>query len=426
MPIKSHSRDAEASPGIALEKSHEWYGDGDTIVHGVYAEDVDPDSTIEIITVGEVYRQANQRTEAQMKIWNWNSNTQTLTLESTNEWSLGGSKTAALSVHAADIDDDNIVEIVTAGYGLLQNETLHCDLIVWEYSPLSGWYAAVEIAQLIYTMYNSVYSANIDTSDNYLEIAVAGVVFRNPDNATLDLFRWNGTHMSGLAHVEWQSGDTNATAVYAKDVDGDTVVEILTGGYFYSNSDQWAEVRVWNYSNSNLNLEDSDDWQRLDGDTEVRSIFAENIDSDSDVEILACGRAIHGMTTELWGDLESFTHDGTDITKERNRQWQAQQDDTVCSSVFVKEVTGSAPIDIITGGRALISGTQNGQVVVWNRDGATFDSLDSVEWYTTDDTEVHSVYAEDVDADNPVEILSGGQAYDRTRIKAQLRIWYWT
>ncbi len=419
-----------ASPGITLEKSEEWYGDGDTIVHSVYAENVDGDAQIEIITVGEVYKRANTRTEAQMKIWNWNSNMQTLTLEATKEWSLGGSKTVALSVYAADVDNDGNTEIVTVGYGRTQNNSLNCDLLVWQYA-MGDYIIEHEYSQSVDTIYNSVYATQIDTSDDELEIVIAGVDLGSPDSATLYIETWNQTTMTLKDSVEWgpDDYDANATAVYARNVDGDGLVEILTVGYYYdASNDQHAELRVWNYDSSSLNFEDDQPWQRRSGsDTEARSVFAENIDGIDGIEIVTCGRVIDSQTGEPWGDLESFTHSGSTISDDRDIQWQgSDDDDTVCSSVFVKEVTDDIAMDIITGGGTLVSGTQNGQIVVWSAQVGTFQEQGSTEWYTTDDTEVHSVFSGDIDADDEVEILSGGEAYDGTRIRAQLRIWYWT
>lgn len=413
---------------ITLERSQEWYGQGDTKVHGVCAANVDGDADIEIVTVGEVYTGMVTGTRAQLKIWSWNSNTQVLTLEATKEWSFGGTVTVALSVYAGDIDNDNHNEIVTAGYGLYQGH-LHNDLTIWKYNPLLSDYEMLwEVGQDIDTAFNSVYATQIDTNDSYYEIVVAGVDFGTPDDATLSMFTWNGTAITVKASTSWRpgNGDANATGVYAKDVDGDSTVEILTSGYYYSSGSQWAEVRVWYNGTSGLTLEDDQPWRERSGDTEARAVFAENIDTDSDIEILTCGMAIDGRTSELWADLQSFIHSGTTVSGEREAQWQEQGDDTVCSSVFVKEVTGGSPIDIITGGKATISGTENGQVVVWEYSGNTFSEQDSAEWYTTDDAEVHSVFAENIDADAAVEMLSGGEAYDGTRIRAQLRIWYWT
>ena len=58
--------------------------------------------------------------------------------------------------------------------------------------------------------------------------------------------------------------------------------------------------------------------------------------------------------------------------------------------------------------------------------GSDINPVETEEWYTIDDTEAHSVFVRDIDADDEVEIISGGQAFDRTRIQAQLRIWYWS
>ncbi|MCK4444078.1 MAG: hypothetical protein KAW09_06015, partial [Thermoplasmata archaeon] len=272
---------------ITLEKSQEWYGQGDTKVHGVCAANVDTDADTEIITVGEVYTGMVTGTRAQLKVWSWNSNTQVLTLEATKEWSFGGTVTVALSVYAGDIDNDNHNEIVTAGYGLYQGH-LHNDLTIWKYNPLLSDYEMLwEVGEDVDTAFNSVYATQIDTNDSYYEIVVAGVVFGTPDDATLSMFTWNGTAITVKAFTSWcpGNGDANATGVHARSVDGDNDAEILTAGYYYASGNQHAELRVWNYTSSTLNLEDDDNWRRRsNGNTEARSVYAENIDAGSDIE----------------------------------------------------------------------------------------------------------------------------------------------
>ena len=142
---------------------------------------------------------------------------------------------------------------------------------------------------------------------------------------------------------------------------------------------------------------------------------------------MTCGNTVD-LSNAVWGDLETFTHSGTTISEDRDEQWRYSGADTECHSVYAGQVNATGFLDIITVGKTIISGTDNGQIIMWNYPtmGPGIHVEDDVQWYTTNDTEAHSVFVGNVDADIDVEILSGGQAFDRTRIQAQLRIWYWS
>ncbi len=410
-----------ASPGITLERSEEWEEEGDTFVYAIFAEDVDGDDTVEILTGGKAY--TGIRTEAQLRIWSWSGSV--LTLEKTHVWNLGGIETAVLSIYAGDVDNDDTVEIVTAGYGYVNN-AFSCNLVIWNWNEgYSQLTKEAELSQSVPSIFNSVYVEQLDGS-GLPEIILAGVDLGSPDEATLEVWTFDGRTLDFNDRESWSNGDydANATAVYARDVDSDVDIDIMTAGYFDTAiMGRHAELRVWHYSDSQLYQEDDHYWTG-EGQAEALSVYAEDIDSDSTTEIITCGNTIDPIDGTM-GFLKTFTHDGSDISEDRYEPWQ-DGTHTECRSVYAKQVNAAGHIDIITVGMATISGTDNGQITVWNPSVSGFDEQDTdVTWYTTDDTAANAVFAMDVDPDDDVEMLTGGQAYDTHDMKAQLRIWYW-
>jgi hypothetical protein len=417
---------------ITYQTSVEWYGSGKTVVHGVYAAETDRDGTTEIITVGEVYNGPMAGTKAQMKIWSWDSVNQRLTNERTKEWYFGatGWTTVALSVFAGDLDHDTYNEIVVVGYASHSN-IYNNDLTIWEYNTMTSDYDKVyEIGETEDTMFNSVYAANIDTSTDELEIVVAGVVFGpSYESATLDMFNYhiNGM-MSLVANTEWDynNADTNAKGVYAANLDSTGTMEIITAGYRHVSGVQNAEASVWTYSTGTLNPEASEGWDGGGDSAEALSVFAADVGGSSNLEIIVCGNA-YDSTYGMFGNLQTFTYSSSTMTFDREASWQYSSADTECHGVYAGNLDGSSPLDIVTAGTTIISSTDYGQVIMWNYGAGTdIDQEDSEEWHTWDDTEAHAVFIGNVDSDVTIEIVTGGQAYDGTRIEAQLRVWYWS
>lgn len=107
-------------------------------------------------------------------------------------------------------------------------------------------------------------------------------------------------------------------------------------------------------------------------------------------------------------------------------QWLNSTSTTECRAVYAADVTGNSDLEIFAGGFAPFSGTQNGQIVTLNFNGTALVPIGWNNWYTTSDTQVHAVYAKNVDGDSDVEVISGGQAKDAEgTLNSQLRIWHW-
>jgi hypothetical protein len=89
--------------------------------------------------------------------------------------------------------------------------------------------------------------------------------------------------------------------------------------------------------------------------------------------------------------------------------------------VAVGDVDNDGSVEIVTGGDYHDGTRLATQLCVW--DGATL-ALEGVKsWYWTSDTYINSVAVGDVDNDGSVEIVTGGAYWDGTGYNAQLGVW---
>ena len=137
----------------------------------MFVGDVDGDRTMEILTGGFSYSFSNGSrivSEAPLKVWTWNG--QNVTLEASANW-MGN----ILCLYAADVDGDETVEIVTAGYYRNENSnhTSSC-LRIWhmnnEELSLKTHYEGVTV--------NSIFVSDVD-KDGISEIITVGRLHKN-------------------------------------------------------------------------------------------------------------------------------------------------------------------------------------------------------------------------------------------------------
>jgi hypothetical protein len=78
-------------------------------------------------------------------------------------------------------------------------------------------------------------------------------------------------------------------------------------------------------------------------------------------------------------------------------------------------------MEIVTGGNYHDGTYDYAQLIVWNGSDLTLKTVTCWQWIGN--THINSVASGDVDGDGVVEILTGGNYYDGTRIVAQLVLW---
>jgi hypothetical protein len=316
------------------------------------------------------------------------------------------------SVAVGDVDGDSQVEIVTGG-NYDDGTRRRAQLCVWDGATL-----ALENVQTWYwnddTDIASVAVGDVD-GDSQVEI-VTGGGYDAGYHWEAQLCVWDGTTLA-LENVQtwYWNDDTDIASVAVGDVDGDADIEIVTGGYCYDGRDV-AQLCVWD--GATLALEDVTTWYWT-SITYIRSVAVGNVDSDGAVEVVTGGRFYDGSR---WV-VQLCTWTGATLALEDVATWY-WVGDTDLKSVAVGNVDADGQMEIVTGGYYFDGTRHIAQLCTWT--GATLVLEDVVTWYWTDDTQILSVAVGNVDSDSAVEIVTGGCYDDGTHAFAQLCVWHGT
>ena len=387
---------------LTVEGVKSWRWNDVSNINSVVEADVDGDGAVEIVTAG--YYNDGERDVAQLVVWNGT----TFEVENIKVWYWTGD-TRINSVTVADVDDEAGLEIVTGGYF---NDDIHdwAQLVVWNGTTLDvenirTWYWTGD------TRINSVAVANVD-DDTDVEI-VTGGYFNDDVRDWAQLVVWNGTTLEVENLKVWYwTGDTRINSVAVANVDDDTDVEIVTGGYFNDNIRDWAQLVTWD--GATLEVEPLTVWYWT-GETRINSVAVGDVDGDGAEEIVTGGYYTDGVKM-----AQLVVWNGTSMAVENVAagDWTSE---AMINAIAIGNVDLDAGVDIVTGGYYFDGERDEAQLVTW--DGATL-ALESLKvWYWTSDTRINSVAIGNVDTDGFEEILTGGYYNDGANINAELVVW---
>ena len=161
--------------------------------------------------------------------------------------------------------------------------------------------------------------------------------------------------------------------------------------------------------------------------TEAFSVSVGKFDNSVD-EVAACGSFDNSGNPKAEVQMLKWSS-GTLVTDGSALTWLETGDTaTQCRGLYAADLVGSRTgLEIVAGGYALVSGTENGEVRTFNYASGThtFSNIEYTRWTSTGDTRANGVYCADVDADSVIEFLTAGQAKDsQGTLHGQLRIWH--
>ncbi len=391
------------NPTLSVEGATTWYWISNTTVNSVAVGDVDGDGQKETVTGGTFYD--GSRDVAQLVVWNSSS----LAPERLTAW-YWFDNTTINSVATGDVDGGGGVEIVTGGY-YFDGTRKVAQLVVWNGSNL-----AVEKIRTWYwtnnTVINSVALGDVD-GDAQVEIVTGG--YYNDDTRNIaQLVVWNGTDLSVDRLTTWYwTNNTVINSVAVGDVDADGQVEIVTGGTFFDDTRDVAQLVVWN--GSGLAVDRLTTWYWTN-DTAITSVALGDVDADGQTEIVTGG--YFNDNARNVAQLVVWT--GSALAVDRLTTWY-WIGNTVINSVALGDADGDGETEIVTGGY-FNDGMRNvAQMVAWSGSSLAAENIRT--WYWVNDTTINSLCLSDINGDFTDEIATGGAYNDGSRWNAQLAVW---
>jgi large repetitive protein len=329
---------------LNLENVKTWYWTSHTYISSIALGNVDGDGAVEIVTGGGYW--AGTYDVAQLCVWNG----ATLDLENIKTWT---SNAIIKSVALGNVDGDDAVEIVTGGYK--SNGIQNAQLCVWNGATLDlenvkTWYWTST------TYIYSVTLGNVD-GDGAVEIITGGTHF-DGTRWVAQLCVWNGATLD-LENVKtwyWTS-TTYIYSVTLGNVDGDGAVEIITGGTYSDGLRSVAQLCVWN--GATLELEKVKVWYWTD-DTLIRSASLGDVDGDGAVEIVTGGY----YWDDPLDIAQLCVWNGATLELEKVKVWY-WTDDTLINSASLGDVDGDGAVEIVTGGTYSDGLRSVAQLCVW-------------------------------------------------------------
>ena len=281
----------------------------------------------------------------------------------------------ARSVHAADVDGDGDMDVLSASYG--DNK------IAWyENDGASPPAFTSHVITTNADCARSVYAADVD-GDGDLDVLSASY-----DDDKIAWYENDGGSPPAFTSHVITTDANGAWSVYAVDVDGDGDVDVLSTSIW--------DTKAW-YENDGGSPPSFTSHVIAGGDT---SVYAVDVDGDGDVDVLSAS---------VWGDkIAWYENDGGSppaftshvITTAANGVW----------SVYAADVDGDGDLDVLSasGGDDKIAWYPN-QTIHRN---AAF-PVQSHAVITTNTDWAASVYTADVDGDGDLDVLSASEFDDK-------------
>ena len=214
---------------------------------------------------------------------------------------------------------------------------------------VKGWYWTGN------TVINSVALGDVD-GDGQTEIVTGGSFFDGARN-NAQLIEWNGANLAVDRLTGWYwTGNTVINSVALGDVDGDSQIEVVTGGYYNDgvrNIAQLVELK-----GSNLAVDRLTGWYWT-GNTAINSV-AIDLDGNGQTEIVTAGQFNDGTRN----NAQLVIWSGSTLTAEQLKSWYWTSN-TAINSVAIGNLNNNFSNEIVAGGAFYDGAHLNSQLTVW-------------------------------------------------------------
>ncbi|MCW4048094.1 MAG: VCBS repeat-containing protein [Candidatus Bathyarchaeota archaeon] len=421
---------------VLLGEQHwDTYGVGGTCNHGtnnLVIADVDGDGVNEIVVGGFTYGVINgsvTRMQASLTIWSWDG--KNFTLEQSYKW-----PGTIEVVFAADIDNDGLKEILTAGF--FTNETGTCgSLRVWHWDSENLSLQANCDGIFV----SSIFVSDLGKKGTPEILATGSLNSDSQHTVRLFLLHFDGENLILDKDLKLDVANvTSSNSVYASDLNNDGQVEILTAGYSGDLNDSKGQLCVWNWNGAVLSLKDHSEWQMVSGcyapniaggvlgNTFVNNLKVADLNGNGFHEIITGGFTYDGKKVN--GQLRVWSWDGSTLNLKSSREW-IDDDITEVMCVAAGDVDSDSRTEIVTGGMLAPYGSFNtnatnpnrGQLCVWNWDGEALTLKEYQNWVFAQGVSVWNVGVSDLDNDGKMEIVSSGCISINNMCDPDMRLW---
>jgi WD40 repeat protein len=225
-------------------------------------------------------------------------------------------------------------------------------------------------------------------------------------------------------------------------VDQNGAPEILTAGRLQGELKSSAQLCIWQWDGSSLDLVKSMEWCGMN-EAYAYSVYAHDLNNDGEIEIVTGG--YDNDLTNSSGQLRVWHWNGAELTLEANEEWRMVEGvygvtisgnpmgNTMVNNLKVGDIDDDGAPEVVTGGWTYDGTKIDAQLRIWNWNGNSLSLEKSHEWITEDITEVKAIAIDDVDGDKQANIVTSGltSVYgsfnntEATPNAAQLRVWTW-
>ncbi len=422
---------------LTLEAEQNWdtYGAGGTCVYGthnIFVADVDGDGSMEVVTGGFTYSNSNgSRTisEAPLKVWSWNG--QNITLKASTNW-IG----TIVCLYAADLNADNVPEIITAGSSRNETGNSTSSLRIWQMTNGELTLKASRDG----TSVNSIFVSDAD-NDGISEILTVGRARTNKLTVSqLCLWTFEDKALTVDKSVSLEASNvTSANSVFAAELDNDNDQEIAIGGYSDNLTNSKGQLSIWQYSGQTFTLKATQTWQLstgsaktiaggTQGNTAVNNVKAADLDGDGYEEIVTGGFAYDGEKVNA--QVKVWRWDGDALTEKASQEW-ATDYLTEAKCIALNDVDGDGKTEIVQSGITAAKDSfknseavhDRGQLRVWGLNATALTLKQSKDWTFDNGACAWNVASGDVDKDGVVEIITVGCTALGDLCDPDMRIW---
>jgi len=331
---------------LNLEANKTWYTTNHTFGYSVYVYDIDGDETDEIITGGTSYD--GTRNRGQICIFNYTSGV--INQKNCTEWYTTDT-TEVFGVYVYDLDSDGTDEIISIGKSG-GNDVVQTR--VWNYTNNQINLEASNNWGLVSGQDAEGYVIAVGDADEdgKVELFTAGIAYDGTRyNAFIRVYNYTQGNLAVENTTNWYTtGLTEAFGLAVEDIDYDGSLEVVASGNYYDGTRDIESVWVYNYSANTLFLEDSEHWY-IAGHSSATTVLSGDIDNDKIPEITAVGFQNDGTLDR--GDIAIFEYNSS-FLKEKEIIWNettAVRDGDFSDAAKIYDLNSDGAKELISGGR---------------------------------------------------------------------------